>query len=111
MKENAEYMLEVYSKLEWSIIPIHYLAEKWIGERSRRHIRALTRDTYMLTTHGDGTFAIPDGKDFEAFCAVSRITPEEVEAQAEAMAEAAIARNKRLIEKGLDCFILCSDYC
>lgn len=110
VKENAEYMLEVYSSLEWSIIPIHYLPEKWIGVTAR-HIRALTGDTYMLTTHGDGTFAIPNGQEFTEFVYSIADHPEEVEAEAAAMAQAAIERNKRLIDKGIDCFILCSDYC
>jgi len=61
VKANAEYMIRVYSALEYSIIPIHYLDEEWIRVTAQ-HIRSLVGDTFMLTTKGDGTFAIPKRK-------------------------------------------------
>ena len=54
VKANAEYMIRVYSALEYSIIPIHYLDEEWIRVTAQ-HIRSLVGDTFMLTTKGDGT--------------------------------------------------------
>ena len=60
IKENAEYMLKVYGELGYSIIPVHYLSERGIKETAQ-YIRSLTGDEYMLTTHGDNTFGIPDG--------------------------------------------------
>ncbi|MGI6706608.1 MAG: hypothetical protein ACOX6S_10345 [Clostridia bacterium] len=60
LRENAEYMVEVYSALEYSTIPVHYLSRENIG-KTARYIRELTGDHFMLTTHGDGTFSIPSG--------------------------------------------------
>ncbi len=108
--ENAEYMLDVYSALEYSILPLHYLDEAGIAFTAR-HIRKLTGNEWMLTAHGDGTFAIPDGHELEQFVYRIADVPDEVEEQAAAMAERAIERNKRLIDAGIDSFILCSDYC
>lgn len=110
VKANAEYMIEVYSALEYSIIPLHYLNGEWIRVTAK-HIRALTGNTYMLTTHGDGTFAIPDGNEFESFVYRIADDPTSVEEEAERMATQAIENNKLNIDAGIDSFILCSDYC
>jgi uroporphyrinogen decarboxylase len=110
VKANAEYMIRVYSALEYSIIPIHYLDEEWIRVTAQ-HIRSLVGDTFMLTTKGDGTFAIPKGSEFEQFVYRIADDPQSVEEEADQMAHAAIERNKRHIDGGIDSFILCSDYC
>lgn len=60
VKENAEYMVHVYSELGYSIIPIHYLSDEHIMETAK-HINRITNNEFLLTVHGDGTFAIPDG--------------------------------------------------
>ncbi len=110
IKENAEYMLYVYDQLENSIIPLHYLDIEGLKETAA-HIRRLTGDEYMLTTHGDGTFAIPDGDNMMEFSYWLVDSPDEVHETAEKMANRAIERNKMLIDSGVDSFILCSDYC
>lgn len=99
VKANAEYMIRVYSALEYSIIPIHYLDEEWIRVTAQ-HIRSLVGDTFMLTTKGDGTFAIPKGSEFEQFVYRIADDPQSVEEEADQMAHAAIERNKRHIDGG-----------
>lgn len=76
IKENAEYMIQVYEALEYSIIPIHYLDRDGIKATARR-IRNLTGNKYMLTTHGDGTFSIPDGESMMDFVYWLADDPEE----------------------------------
>lgn len=110
IKENAEYMVEVYSKLEYSIIPVHYLDDEGIIATAK-YIRQLVGDKFMLTTHGDGTFFIPDGNGMLDFVYWIADNPEEVKEKAAKMAESAIEHNKKLIEAGFDSYILCSDYC
>lgn len=110
VKDNAEYMIRVYQALEHDIIPVHYFEEKYML-MTARHIRAVSGDTYMLTAHGDGTFAIPDGAGMEKFIFDIADRPEEVHETARRMADDAIARNLRYIDAGFDSFILCSDYC
>ena len=108
--ENAEYMVEVYEKLEYSIIPVHYLDWDGILELIKQ-IRRLVGNKYMITTHGDGTFDIPDGNEMYAFAYSIADDPDGMKAKAESKANEAIEKNKRLAEAGADCLILCADYC
>jgi uroporphyrinogen decarboxylase len=109
VKENAEYMLHVYGELGYSIIPVHYLPEPELKE-TVRHIRALTGEQYMLTTHGDNTFSIGDGEEMMKLSCRLFEDPDGARAEAAARAASAIERNKRLVDAGFDSFILCSDY-
>ena len=65
----------------------------------------------MLLAHGDGTFAIPDGAGMLEFVYRIADDPQGVHDQAERMVRDAIAHDLRLLDAGLDGFILCSDYC
>jgi uroporphyrinogen decarboxylase len=109
-KENAEYMISVYEKLEYSIIPVHYLDFEGNCDTAR-YIRQMTGDRFMLTTHGDGTFAIPDGDEMYEFAYSIADDPEGMKEKAAAKAAYAIENNKKLADAGIDCLILCDDYC
>jgi uroporphyrinogen decarboxylase len=109
-KENAEYMISVYEQLEYSIIPVHYLDFDGNCDTAR-YIRQMTGNRFMLTTHGDGTFAIPDGNEMYEFAYSIADDPEGMKKKAEVMALNAIENNKKLADAGIDCLILCSDYC
>lgn len=108
--ENAEYMVYVYSQLGYSIIPIHYLSEKHMIQTAK-YINKMTNNGFLLTTHGDGTFAIPDGDGMLDFVYRIADDPDGVKAEAQKMAHDAIEKNKRMRDAGIDSFILCSDYC
>jgi uroporphyrinogen decarboxylase len=110
IKQNAEYMIEVYSALDYSIIPVHYLDMEGL-KATVRHIRKLTGDHFMLTTHGDGTFSIPDGNHMLEFVYWITDKPADAKRQAAKQARETVLRNKEFIDVGMDCFILCSDYC
>jgi len=110
LRENAEYMVEVYESLEYSIIPVHYFDFNGILETGR-YLRELIGDRIMITHHGDGTFAIPDGDDMYEFAYKITDDPEGLKKEAENMAAKAIERNKKLAEAEFDCLILCADYC
>lgn len=108
--ENAEYMVYVYSQLGYSIIPIHYLSEKHMIQTAK-HINKMTNNGFLLTIHGDGTFAIPDGDGMLDFVYRIADDPDGVKKEAQKMAHDAIEKNKRMRDAGIDSFILCSDYC
>jgi uroporphyrinogen decarboxylase len=108
--ENAEYLIQVYERLEHDAICIQYLNEEHAKQTIRR-IRALTGDRYMLLAHGDGTFAIPDGDGMLDFAYRIADEPESVHEEAERMCQNAIDYDLRMLDAGLDGFILCSDYC
>jgi uroporphyrinogen decarboxylase len=110
LRENAQYMVKVYSALEYSTIPVHYLSRENIG-KTARYIRELTGNHFMLTTHGDGTFSIPSGDKMLEFVYWLADKPEDAKRVAQEMADRAIEHNKRMIDEGFDSFILCADYC
>ncbi len=108
--ENAEYMVAVYERLEHDAFGVHYLSEEHTIQTIRR-LRQLTGDQYMLFHHGDGTFPLPDGDGMYEFAYRLADDPEGLHEEAERRCADAIARNRRLLDAGLDCFILCDDYC
>ena len=110
LAENAEFMIKVYSELGYSILPLHYLSEEHLIETAKR-INQLTNDEFLLTAHGDGTFAIPDGDGMLDFVYRIADEPDEVKAEARKMADQAIEHDKQLLDAGVGSLILCSDYC
>ena len=110
LEENAEFLIQVYDKLEHDAICIQYLSTEHIAD-TVGYIHKQVGNRFMLMGHGDGTFAIPDGDGMLDFSYRIADEPEEVHADAEKMATGAIERNRRLMDAGMDGFILCSDYC
>ena len=110
IEENANYMVEVYGAMEHSIIPIFWLSEKHAIETAK-HLQRLTGGKVLLTHHGDGTFEIPDGNKMYEFAYRTADDPEGLHAEAKERMNAAIERNKRLFDAGIESFILCADYC
>lgn len=118
----AEYAVEVFKQLEYSIMPISNINigdYEAAGPRDLpletkmliKYMRELTGDEYMIMHHGDGTFAIPDGDDMCEFAYAIADDPDGMKEKASKMAEDAIERNKFLLDSGIDCIKLCSDYC
>ena len=110
LHENAEFLLELFDRLEYSIIPIHHLSFENQLETARI-IRKISGDRYMLTKHGDGTFGIPDGTHMYDFAYRIADDPDGLKRDAENMANWAVESNKKAVDAGFDSFILCSDYC
>lgn len=110
LHENAEFMLELFGRLEYSIIPVHHLNFENTLETARI-IRKISGEKYMLTKHGDGTFGIPDGNHMYDFAYRIADDPDAVKRDAENWAAGAIESNKKAADAGFDSFILCSDYC
>lgn len=112
-------MVEVYTKLDYSIIPCPGLGAfdyfgNYIPEETRllvKYIRQMVGDTLMIHMHGDGTLAIPDGNKMYEFAYTIADNPDSIKEEARIKAETVIERNKIASEIGIDCLILCSDYC
>ncbi len=118
----AEYAVHVFKSLEYSILPISNIN---IGDYDSagptdlpletkmliKYMREMVGDEHMIMHHGDGTFAIPDGNDMYEFAYALADKPDEVKEEASKMADRAIERNKVLLDSGIDCIKLCSDYC
>jgi len=101
--------------LDYAIIPVYDPFWTDIGGFAttcyRRRLREHFGNTRLFATHGDGTFAIPDGNHMYDFAYRTEDDPEGLLAEANAMCEEAIERNHRLAETGNDVLLLCSDYC
>lgn len=110
LEENANFMVQVYDRLEYSIIPLAFLSPEHIMETAK-HIHRLTHGNVLLTFHGDGTFEIPDGEHMYDF--VYRISddPDSVHEEARQRMNDAVERNKKMFDAGVESFILCADYC
>ena len=110
LKNNAAFLIELYETLEHDAICLHYLSTEHIGQ-TVEYIHELSGDKFMILAHGDGTLAIPDGDGLYELSYALFETPDEMHKKCREMADAAIARNNYLMDRGMDGFILCSDYC
>lgn len=120
MYELAQYMVDVYTRLEYSAIPAYGPHRKKLDENGNlpqetkwlhRYLRELAGGQMMLSFEGDGTFAIPNGNDMYEFSYALVEDPEGVKEQAERKAVAAIERNKKLRDSGVEVLVFCADYC
>jgi uroporphyrinogen decarboxylase len=111
LEENANIMAEIYTELDWSIIPLPYIRDMDLRIEMIRHLRRLIGDDILLSHLGDGTFAVPDGNSMYEFAYRTADDPEGLHEEARRMMNRAVERNKRLFAEGVECFLLCSDYC
>ena len=110
LNENAETLIDVYTRLEHDAICVHYLNREHRMETARL-IHRLAGDRFALFAHGDGTFAIPDGPGMERMAVAMYEDPESLHEEARRMRDDAIKQDLMLLDAGYDGFILCSDYC
>ena len=111
LEENANIMAEVFTELDWSIIPLQNIYNVDMLTATARHLHRLLGDKILLSAHGDGTFALPDGNKMYEFAYRLADDPDDVHEEAKRNMEQAIEKNKRLFDAGIECFHLCSDYC
>jgi len=111
LEENANIMAEVFTELDWSIIPLQNIYNVDMLTATARHLHRLLGDKILLSAHGDGTFALPDGNKMYEFAYRIADDPDDVHEEAKRNMEQAIEKNKRLFDAGIECFHLCSDYC
>ena len=110
LEENANFMVEVYDALDYSIVPIDYLNLEH-SVQTAKILDRLLKGQKLIMCKGDGTFAIPDGNKMYDFAYRIADDPDEVHEEARRKLEAAIEGDKRLIDAGCECINLCSDYC
>ncbi|MBQ9950678.1 MAG: hypothetical protein IJO98_00820 [Clostridia bacterium] len=76
-------------------------------------IREISGDKFFLMSHGDCTWAIPDGDTMMDFSMMMYEEPEKLNEQSQRRMENSLEFARKLHERGhlLDGFALCSDYC
>ena len=111
LEANANVIAEVFTELDWSIIPLQLFTSDEAIIKTARHLRRLLGEKVLLSAHGDGTFSIPDGNEMYDFAYRLADDPESVHEEAGAKRDQAIEHNKLLFSEGVECFHLCCDYC
>ncbi|MBP6507164.1 MAG: hypothetical protein KA257_06330 [Opitutaceae bacterium] len=112
-RDMADLYIAIAERYEHSAIFIH--PNPWTPEELEQIItliRERTGDRYFLLTHGDATYAVPNGTEMEAFACQMVEEPEKLKAQAADKVRQALEVAAKLRQPGgLDGFALCSDYC
>ena len=111
LEEHANVMAEVFTELDWSIIPLQHFGNLDMMRKLAGHLNRLLDGKVLLSAHGDGTFSVPDGNKMYDFAYRLADEPESLHEEAAKKRDRAIERNKILFDAGIECFHLCSDYC
>ncbi|MDD5707978.1 MAG: uroporphyrinogen decarboxylase family protein, partial [Kiritimatiellae bacterium] len=118
-RDNAALYLEIARRYEHSIVMVAHAPSSIFPQRdmelvyTMRCIRAqalAAGEDYLLITHGDATFAIPEGDHLERMIAWLADEPERLHAEAEQLITHTCGRSLYYAEAGFDGFALCSDY-
>lgn len=112
-EDMADVYAQIAEKYEYDAIFVNYLFPD-IGDQLEflNVIRERTNGQYMILTHGDATYAIPDGNQLEEFSYKLADEPELLKQEAGRMVDEAVKTAEIYERSGiLDGFILCSDYC
>lgn len=113
--DTAAFICHVYETLDYAIIPAYFPGwgnpEGFEYSTFIKRIRERVGNTRLLGSHGDGTFAIPDGEHMYDFAYRIADDPDGLKEEAKRNAENAVAYNRRQRDAGIDVMLLCSDYC
>jgi len=116
IRHNAQLHVDIAQKFDHDII---FLASGLPGgeiDHSQKlidltsAIRDLSSDEYMIMAHGDPTFGIPSGATMMEFSFWLHDKPQEAKDQAQRNVEGTAAQCQRMMDGGIDGFILCADY-
>ena len=112
-EDMADVYAQIAEKYEYDAIFVIYLFPDIRDQLEFLDvIRERTNGQYMILTHGDATYAIPDGNQLEEFSYRLADEPELLKQEAGRMVDEAVKTAEIYERSGiLDGFILCSDYC
>jgi uroporphyrinogen decarboxylase len=117
--ENAELYLQIAERYEHSIIMLTHTPSTVFPQKhfemayTARRIHELARtkgEDYLVVTHGDATFAIPEGENLEQMIETLAEDPDSLKPQAEKMLYTRSGTCLYYAQNGFDGFALCSDY-
>ncbi len=107
----ADDFIEMYTALDYSILFETRCRDDETRIELIRRVREASDDRFLCLCHGDATWAIPNGQQFVDFSVRMFEDPDGMKRDAEAMVDRALERGRRLLDGGLDGFVLCADYC
>lgn len=82
-------------------------------QRTLERIREISGDEYYIMSHGDPTWAIPDGDNMMDFSCMMYEEPEKLHERSKVLMDKVLEAAQTLDSRGhlLDGFTMCSDYC
>ncbi len=110
-EECARIYIESAEALGHSAIFLHQPSSIEDHLRLIQIVREMSGMKYFLMVHGDATYAIPNGQQYQKFVFRLVDEPDVVKAEANNKVDAALERARQYIDGGLDGFALCADYC
>lgn len=112
LHENAELYIEEAERLDYSLIAVNMGPRKFedlIATVST--IKRLAGEKYMVAAMADGTMAIPNGANMMDLAVRLAERADEVKAERDRDATNTIEYAKKLVDAGVECFLMCADYC
>ncbi len=113
-RDVADLHLTVARKYEHAGM-LYHVPRGWSDEDVRLSIEALREMSgmeYLVTLHGDATYALPDGNELVQFVMDLADKPDEMKAEAQRRVDEALSRGEKIRQwSTVDGFCLCSDYC
>lgn len=114
LNDIAQLYVDIAERYEHSailVLPVPGGAEGF--QETLENIRRISGDRFCLLSHGDPTWAIPDGESMMEFSVKMYEDPDALNDHSKRELERSLERARKLHEWGhlLDGFALCSDYC
>ncbi|MFA5859586.1 MAG: uroporphyrinogen decarboxylase family protein [Elusimicrobiota bacterium] len=113
LKHDAELLIETADRFDYCIIFYSGIyrptAEDYI--EGVKILKELDNNQRLIMAHGDPTMGIPGGKDIEDYAVRLFEEKDKILDDYSRKVDTALIRGKRLMDAGLDGFILCADYC
>lgn len=112
LHENAELYIEEAERLDYSLIALSMGPSRLEDQIATvKIIRKIVGDKYMVAAMADGTMGIPNGQNMMDLVIRLTETPEEVKAELDANATSTIEYARKMVDAGVDAFLMCADYC
>ncbi|MGB9588745.1 MAG: uroporphyrinogen decarboxylase family protein [Armatimonadota bacterium] len=112
LRENAELYIEEAERLDYSLIALSMGPSKLEDQIATvKMIRNMVGDKYMVAAMADGTMGIPNGQNMMDLVIRLIEKPEEVKAELDSSASGTIEYARKMVDAGVDAFLMCSDYC
>jgi uroporphyrinogen decarboxylase len=118
-RQNAELYLEIARRYEHSIIMIAIAPSSIYPQRAQELVQTMRlireqaqakNEDYLLVTHGDATFAIPEGQWLTDMIELLAENPSKLHQEAEKICYYRCGYYLYFAQSGFDGFALCDDY-
>lgn len=113
LRRDAELFIQIADRFDYAIIFYSRVCRPTPEDAAEgvRVLRELDGGQRLLMAHGDATIGIPAGSNMEEHVIALLEHGDEVKAEQDKKIDEMLVRGEKLMEAGLDGFVLCADYC